>query len=319
MPIVHGRTIILPTMNKSRELAAGEILFSAGEPATFIHRLLGGEIELTLPSGGIFPVPPRPDEFFGIAEVLAGVPRLLTARVTRAAHVENWAQNELQTLVRHEHDGLLRPVLRLSAELREYNERLLASLPPRPLAWSTRTARRLHSRWGRRHAWLRQLVQPWLLGGLAPAAAAAAAPPSPAPDGRKTYPPLHVIEPRALHESLLERFGRRYDCGAIIFWEGDISLECYLIYTGQVAIVTSDDRGERLLAMLGPGDVFGEMSLLEGRPRNASAIAATPLRLLAIHQTGLNALINEHPDFGFSLCRLLAFRVTETAGRLATG
>src|SRR5690606_3092144 len=66
---------------------------------------------------------------------------------------------------------------------------------------------------------------------------------------------------------------------------------------------------EKILSTLGPGDFFGEMSVLENRPRSASARARTACRLLPIDASTLDALLREHPEIAVRMLRKLSGRV----------
>ena len=66
--------------------------------------------------------------------------------------------------------------------------------------------------------------------------------------------------------------------GQILMKEGDYSVELIAIEEGTADVL----RGGRMIASLGPGDLIGEMGLLESRPRNADVIASSPMRLLRL-------------------------------------
>jgi CRP-like cAMP-binding protein len=63
------------------------------------------------------------------------------------------------------------------------------------------------------------------------------------------------------------------------------------------------------LAELGPGEFFGELSVLDGQPRNAQVAAITPVRCLAVASWDLDALIREDPELGLAIIRGLAARL----------
>src|SRR5262245_57271433 len=67
---------------------------------------------------------------------------------------------------------------------------------------------------------------------------------------------------------------RRYPKCSIIFHQGDPGTTLYLIETGEVKLTVKADSGKEItLALLGPGTFFGELSLLDGGPRSANAVA----------------------------------------------
>ena len=80
-----------------------------------------------------------------------------------------------------------------------------------------------------------------------------------------------------LHRLTEELRGRRYRKGETIFVTGDPGTSLCVIETGRVKLVlASVDGREVILDLLGPGDVFGELALLDGEPRSADAVAVEP-------------------------------------------
>lgn len=75
-----------------------------------------------------------------------------------------------------------------------------------------------------------------------------------------------------------------YKAGVVIFWEGYPSDNAYVIVSGSVEIFQVRDNGENQLAVLGPGQMFGEIGVMDDVPRTASAraLADTVLRIVAI-------------------------------------
>jgi CRP/FNR family cyclic AMP-dependent transcriptional regulator len=123
------------------------------------------------------------------------------------------------------------------------------------------------------------------------------------------------------HESLARAaIVRRFGKGEIIFHQGDVGDAMYVVAAGAVKIfVTSEDGDEMLLITLGPGDVFGELALLDGGPRSASTEALEPTELVAITRRTVLALLPRHPRLGDSLFRALGAvvrRLTEQASDL---
>lgn len=100
-----------------------------------------------------------------------------------------------------------------------------------------------------------------------------------------------------------------YAAGAIIVQEGAAGSEMYIIDDGEVEIVRLLGANERILTTLGPGDFFGEMSVLENRPRSASARAKVACRLLPIDSSTLDALLREHPEVAVRMMRKLSARL----------
>src|SRR5437870_8076256 len=77
-----------------------------------------------------------------------------------------------------------------------------------------------------------------------------------------------------------------------IFAQGDPGDSLYIVLQGRVRIATSDNFGrERVLAFYGPGEFFGDMAVLTGAPRSATATASTDLRLLQLRKDDFDTLL----------------------------
>lgn len=125
---------------------------------------------------------------------------------------------------------------------------------------------------------------------------------------------------RRLSSSRLTRLSeqeRSFDNGMYVFHQGDPGTEMFVIQDGEVEVIKRAGGREHFLAKLGRGDFLGEMSLLEGLPRDADARAVGPTRLLAIGQGGLLMRIRRDPTFALELLKRLSGRVRELNARLA--
>jgi CRP/FNR family transcriptional regulator, cyclic AMP receptor protein len=109
--------------------------------------------------------------------------------------------------------------------------------------------------------------------------------------------------------------------GTKIFQHGDAGDKLYLILEGKVRISREvPGMGEEALAVLGPGEVFGEMALLDESPRSADARVHERCRLLAIPKDGFDDLLFLHKDLAYevlwSIVRMLLARLRETNDKL---
>ncbi len=95
--------------------------------------------------------------------------------------------------------------------------------------------------------------------------------------------------------------------GHTVFAEGDKGKTMYIIESGIVDIVLAA-RGKEPIAQLGPGDFFGEMSMLEDQPRFASAITREPTKLLKVDRAELAGLLGENVGIAIAIMRKLAQR-----------
>ncbi len=109
---------------------------------------------------------------------------------------------------------------------------------------------------------------------------------------------------------------RVYADGELVVREGDVSREMFVIQTGQVVISKKVGERELELAVLGKGDFFGEMSVLESLPRDANARALGETRLLVISAGGLLVRMRRDPTFAFEMLHRLSGRVRTLNARL---
>lgn len=117
----------------------------------------------------------------------------------------------------------------------------------------------------------------------------------------------------AANASLLEpkvgEMMRMYPVESMIFCECQPGAELYIIQKGQVKITKIVDNNEVLLAVLKAGDMFGEMALLENKPRSASAIAMEGTQLLAVNRQNFNQMVSTQPQLIARLTTTLADRI----------
>jgi CRP-like cAMP-binding protein len=100
---------------------------------------------------------------------------------------------------------------------------------------------------------------------------------------------------------------REVPAGTVLTRAGQPGEEFFLILDGQVAVEVSPRKRSRL----GPGDVFGEMSLLDGGPRSATVTTGTPARLLVIRRRDFALLLRKVPDLPRHLLVVLSRRLRQ--------
>jgi CRP-like cAMP-binding protein len=102
---------------------------------------------------------------------------------------------------------------------------------------------------------------------------------------------------------------RKYEKGEVIFAEGSASTEAYIIRSGRVEIFKNSSKGSVILSVLGEGDMFGEMGLLDDRPRSASAKAADSVVISVIPLAELTDEFLISRETALSLLRALFERL----------
>ncbi len=113
----------------------------------------------------------------------------------------------------------------------------------------------------------------------------------------------------ALDMSLFERFAVTFDPGDIVFCEYEPGDTFYLIQTGRVQIVKIMDDIEKIIDILNPGEIFGEMAILEEAPRSASAIALDAVKALEFNRENFEVLMMGNPQIALKLLKLLTKRI----------
>ena len=114
---------------------------------------------------------------------------------------------------------------------------------------------------------------------------------------------------------------REFAAGTVIFEEGSIGAELFILSTGQVSARTTLEHGRRMrLTTFSPGVVFGEMALLDGSTRSATAIADSDAQCMALTADSYRRLSDEHAEIALVLTRnlghLMAERLRLTNGQL---
>ncbi len=110
---------------------------------------------------------------------------------------------------------------------------------------------------------------------------------------------------------------RSFDAGEIVFDEGDGGELLYVIQSGEVELTRGTASGRRLVGRLGPGEFFGEMSVVLGGERRIRATAGTSLRLVEVDGRTLEDMCVQRPEVAIRMIQRLAGRVIDLEKRLA--
>lgn len=107
---------------------------------------------------------------------------------------------------------------------------------------------------------------------------------------------------------------KSFNCNDVLFQRGDIGDAFYIIVQGWVSAFVNSDKGSLIvLNQLGPGDIFGEMALLEGKPRSAGIMALTPLEVLTLGRDEFLTVLQEHAPIALETLRSLSAKLRFTA------
>jgi CRP/FNR family cyclic AMP-dependent transcriptional regulator len=126
-----------------------------------------------------------------------------------------------------------------------------------------------------------------------------------------------------LEEGELERFShvavpRSFPAGTRVFHEGDSSDACYIVSEGSFRVTREHSDGRAItLATLGPGEIFGELAMLDGDRRSASAESITDGTLLALPANDVRSLLARNPEIALKLVAGLVRRLRAANARLS--
>jgi CRP/FNR family cyclic AMP-dependent transcriptional regulator len=110
-------------------------------------------------------------------------------------------------------------------------------------------------------------------------------------------------------DPLFARFGREYQAGEVLFREGEQGDRMFVLQSGAVRITKRMGGEDRVLAVLGPGEFVGEMALLNGKPRTATATVVEPTRCLLIDARTLETMVSKNAEIAMRLVKKLARRL----------
>lgn len=278
-----------------RRLATGSALYRSGERAGEISLVLQGSIDLVRPTPvGDQPMgEAQPGDLVG-EEALLSAPRVCDARARGAVTLLGFAPD------------FFSPEPDRAVWLRYFR---------------TRLARRLSA--------LNDLFARFFPDELSPSRSVGGAPPGvEATDSMSLQDRSRSLTSVGLSES--DRFlfavfaeEKRYPAESMVFREGDLGDAIYVIARGRVRISRRIAGGEEAFAFLRPGEIFGEMALLDpGTGRSADAVAHEDAVVLELSRARFEALESADPEgcgeLSALLCRLAARRSVETAERLAS-
>jgi CRP/FNR family transcriptional regulator len=98
--------------------------------------------------------------------------------------------------------------------------------------------------------------------------------------------------------------------GETLFERGDAGDGCYWLRSGVVKVCVASDKGEqRILAILGPGAIVGEMAMIDGLPRSASVQAVRACELTFVSRAAFTEVLRQHPELYADIVRTLATRL----------
>jgi CRP-like cAMP-binding protein len=112
---------------------------------------------------------------------------------------------------------------------------------------------------------------------------------------------------------------RRFPKDTVVFFENEEGDFFFMILEGRIKVtILGDDGREVILSMLGPGDFFGEMALLDNEPRSATAIAVEESELLQLHRTDFQSVLTDNRSIQHALIKILTGRLRRANHQIST-
>ena len=112
-------------------------------------------------------------------------------------------------------------------------------------------------------------------------------------------------------DETLNRFNRDFPTHHVLFEDGDTGREMFIIQSGTVRISKMSRGVEKTLVVLGPGEFFGEMSILNNQPRSATATVEETAKLLVIEPRVFEAMVKGNAEIAVRIIKKLAARLQE--------
>jgi len=129
----------------------------------------------------------------------------------------------------------------------------------------------------------------------------------------RTIPLFANVDEQDLERIAATSVVRTFNKNSIVITEGDTSSSLYLILGGEVKIFVSDEDGKtNIINRLGPGEYFGELSLIDEEPRSASAEAVTKCKISILSRKYFVDYIVQHPRVAVSLLKGMGQRLRKT-------
>ncbi|HSB20537.1 MAG TPA: Crp/Fnr family transcriptional regulator [Anaeromyxobacteraceae bacterium] len=117
-------------------------------------------------------------------------------------------------------------------------------------------------------------------------------------------------------DPLSQRFSRKFPRGTILFREGDPGREMFVVQAGRVTITKRVGEVEMVLSTLGQGEFLGEMSILNNKPRSATATVSEDAQLLVIDSRTFEAMIRGNAEIAIRMIKKLADRLQDADAQI---
>ena len=325
----QGRIKIMP---RTVQYKPNAIVYFSGDRAANVFVLKSGRIQLRRPdieTGLEVREQVSTGEFFGVKSALGAMPHEESAIVTEPSTALVLSLEEFEQYAMQNSAFTIRMLKVFSSQLRRFHRRAQGLMSPENREYDseeglysnalsyagqgqTERARYIFRRYleyypqGRFRAEAENNIG--RLGDPPPSSSALFGAPAGRADGAASASGLGAFQ----------RFSIGYKKDDMIFSEYEPGNSFYLIQQGRVQISRIVGGIEKNLDVLQPGEIFGEMAILESAPRSAAAIALDNTTLLEFNRANFEALLHGDPRIALRLLKLLAKRIYDQRRRIVT-
>ena len=132
-------------------------------------------------------------------------------------------------------------------------------------------------------------------------------------DFLKNVPLFAGLAPRHIKNLASSCTERSFSTGEVIVRQGNPGVGLFVVVSGRVKIVKTTESGNEIdIAEHGPGEVVGEMSVLDGATRTASVVAVEDTRCLVLASWAFNSFLQNHPEVALEILPVVVRRFRET-------
>jgi CRP/FNR family transcriptional regulator, cyclic AMP receptor protein len=141
---------------------------------------------------------------------------------------------------------------------------------------------------------------------------------SPAAARLQSVPLFHGLPPAVIEDLAARARRRRFAAGEVIFHEGDPGRSLCVLDSGRIKITAASEQGqEALLAVVGPGEFFGELALFDDSPRSADAVAIESTQTLNLTREDFLKVLDQYPAVARHLLAVLARTIRRLTAELS--
>jgi CRP/FNR family transcriptional regulator len=241
-----------------------------------------------------------PGDFFGVVAAMSQHPQIESARALTNVSLISVSYDQFGTLIQRNTPVAMKIIRYFSMKLRQFDQTITR------LSFKNTVAEDLNQLYNMGEYYYAQ-------GNMEHAAYAYQAYIKYLPTGQ--FSPQAKKKLMAMNRPMTQppqdetKFNRFYKDNSVIFCEHEPGKELYIIQAGKVKISKIVDNNEVMLAVLENGDIFGEMAILDNKPRSASAVAFGDVTLLAINKANFEGMVKAQPQLATRLITLLSERI----------